>query len=77
MANARVRGPILPTSMVRMMTILPTGVRLGVSPLDKPTVPKAERSSKSILTKGVFSVKVRMKVEMAIHPRARMITHKA
>ena len=47
-AKARVSGPVRPINMVSMMIIFPAGLRKGVIPVDKPTVPNADMSSKSI-----------------------------
>ena len=47
MANARVSVPIRPMYMVKIIINLPAILRLEVIPVDKPTVPKAEISSKS------------------------------
>ena len=43
--RARVKGPILPTYMVRIITIFPKYERCGVTPTERPTVPNAETAS--------------------------------
>jgi len=46
MANARVRGPSRPRSIMAIMVSLPTELRLLVTPIESPTVPKADTVSK-------------------------------
>jgi len=48
------------------MMILPNGDRYGVIPVDNPTVPKAEVTSKSILINPNFSVIDNKKVDKKI-----------
>ena len=55
--NAIVRGPTRPINIIIMITALPApAVKSGVSPIDRPTVPKAENTSKTIFKNGAFSV---------------------
>jgi hypothetical protein len=67
MASANVRVPILPIYIVRIIIDLPAKLREDVIPVDNPTVPKADISSKSKLRK-LFSGSVMesIKVEMNI-----------
>jgi len=51
MAKATVKGPTLPTNIVRIINIFPKLLRCGVIPVDKPTVPNAEVTSKRIFKK--------------------------
>ena len=39
--------PVLPANIIRMITSLPGAERHPVSPLESPTVPKAETASKN------------------------------
>ena len=44
--NTIVNGPIRPIYINIIMTIFPNTVNVGVNEADKPTVPKAEKTSK-------------------------------
>ena len=47
---ASVTGPILPIYMSRMMISFPPSLKRGVNPMLSPTVPRAEKASKTIST---------------------------
>jgi hypothetical protein len=49
--KARVRGPTLPANIIKMRAYFWRSFSLGVTPMDKPTVPKAETVSKRYSTK--------------------------
>ena len=55
-ASARVSGPILPISIVSVISNFPTTLRLCVMPVVRPTVPNAEVVSKSTLIKELPSM---------------------
>jgi hypothetical protein len=63
---AKVKGPTLPTNIVIIIVDLLTDVRSDVIPVESPTVPKADTTSKSIFIKLVFSDKVRVNIITAI-----------
>jgi len=46
-ANATVNVPTLPINMLTMMVVFPIGERRDVIPVESPTVPSAETSSKA------------------------------
>ena len=67
MASANVRVPILPMYMVSIIIDFPAKLKEDVIPVDKPTVPKAEISSKSSVRKlfsgsVIESTNVEMKI---------------
>jgi hypothetical protein len=49
--KARVNGPTLPANIINIMAIFWASFSLGVTPIDSPTVPKAETVSKMYSTK--------------------------
>ncbi len=49
-----VTAPSLPINITRIITILPAILSSGVMPVDRPTVPKAETTSKKQLYKAAF-----------------------
>lgn len=65
---ARVRVPILPIYIERMMMLLPANDNEDVIPTDKPTVAKADISSKSKLRK-LFSGSVIDSINVDINIR--------
>ena len=69
--TARVRGPILPTNILKVMIYLPASERKGVIPVDNPTVPNAETSSNMSLKNGTWgSVNESKRVEEKIRNMA-------
>jgi len=54
--KAKVNGPTRPINIVKIIAILPTLVSVGVIPKVRPTVPKADVTSKSMVKKSAFSV---------------------
>ena len=63
-------GPTLPMNMVRVRAILPTQLVTAVTPLDTPTVAKADTASKAASTPGspfCSSGQVRMRM-IAVMP---------
>ena len=60
-----VKGPILPTSMLKIIIHLPADDKCGVSPRDNPTVPMAESSSNKMTSRDAVSVTVSPNVHNA------------
>lgn len=55
-ANATVNVPTLPINILTMMVIFPMGERRDVIPVERPTVPSAETSSKAKSSKSLPSM---------------------
>src|SRR4030043_732274 len=66
MAREMVRAPNLPKNINKITVILPPTERNGVTPLDNPTVPKAETASNNKSKKGEFSKKVKSSTQKKI-----------
>ena len=66
-AMANVREPILPINIEETMIAFPAEDKKGVIPVERPTVPNAENSSKSSFKNGVLgSVILRKKADTKI-----------
>lgn len=71
---ARLSVPTLPANIEMMIIIRPASDKCGVTPVDKPTVPTADISSKSKLRNDLSgSVMVSEKVETNIKIREKTI----
>lgn len=74
----RVRGPTLPINIVIIIITFEIGYRKGVIPLERPTVPKAENTSKRSASKPklFWNEKIK-KEERETMPREIKNTRKA
>lgn len=73
-----VRGPTLPMNMVRTIIVLLNGHKSGVMPVDKPTVPNAETTSKSSEIKLLSGSKMqRINVDTQTTEAAKVVMIKA
>ena len=63
--NRSVRGPTFPINIMMMITSFPRSDRLPVIPIDNPTVPKAETTSKRISINEAFSDRVIIKIAVS------------
>ena len=70
--EATVSGPTLPMYIIKIKTILLAPANLGVIPVDKPTVPKAEVTSNIFCTKVFCGSKIQSaKVPVMTIPNER------
>jgi len=75
--NAKVNGPTRPINIVKIIAILPTLERLGVIPKERPTVPKADVTSKSTVSKSAFSVSESIDIIMKTRNAAEVVIAQA
>ena len=63
MAKAKVKGPIRPTNIRKIINERPKASNWGVTPILKPTVPKAETASNKIFSNVIISSTHKTKAE--------------
>ena len=73
--DSRVKAPILPVYITRIMTSLPATDSPGVIPVDSPTVPNAEITSNKSWIKVQSGSRIHIRnVAMQTTPRDRIVT---
>ena len=76
--DSRVKAPILPVYITRIMTSLPATDSPGVIPVDSPTVPNAEITSNKSWIKVQSGSRIHIRnVAMQTTPRDRIVTRYA
>ena len=75
--DSRVKAPSLPVYMTRMMTNFPAVLKSGVMPVESPTVPKAETTSKisCIRVQSGSRIHMRKVATQTTAPESSVIMH--
>src|SRR5690606_16966028 len=74
MMKIKLRMPILPMNINKIISIFPKLLSSGVIPIDNPQVPKAEATSKKISINENFSVTDNKKIEIKQVKKANSVT---
>lgn len=75
--NAIVNGPTRPMNIIIIITDFPRVDSSGVNPIDKPTVPKADTTSKTMSKNGAGSVIVKINTVNSTNKKLMTIIAKA